>query len=89
MIVFFICAGLIGLLAAILTINVGRLRNKKKIFLGDGGDPAGRVYTVTIGASDGCNNVTPFDARVTVPHDQAPSARCRRPNAGKSIPATR
>jgi uncharacterized membrane protein YecN with MAPEG domain len=39
MIVFFICAGLIGLLAAILTINVGRLRNKKKIFLGDGGDP--------------------------------------------------
>jgi uncharacterized membrane protein YecN with MAPEG domain len=38
MIVFFICAGLIGLLAAFLTINVGRLRNKKKIFLGDGGD---------------------------------------------------
>src|SRR6478672_5135107 len=39
MIVFFICTGLLGLLAAILTINVGRLRNQKKIFLGDGGDP--------------------------------------------------
>lgn len=36
--VFFVCAGLLGLLAAVLTINVGRLRNKKKIFLGDGGD---------------------------------------------------
>jgi uncharacterized membrane protein YecN with MAPEG domain len=39
MVVFFICAGLIGLLAALLTVNVGRLRTKKKIFLGDGGDP--------------------------------------------------
>ena len=39
MIVFFICTGLIGLLAAILTINVGRMRGQKKIFLGDGGDP--------------------------------------------------
>jgi len=37
--VFFVCAGLIGLLLAILTINVGRLRGAKKIFLGDGGDP--------------------------------------------------
>ena len=39
MIVFFICTGLIGLLAAVLTINVGRMRTQKKIFLGDGGDP--------------------------------------------------
>ena len=39
MIVFFICTGLIGLLAAVLTINVGRMRGQKKIFLGDGGDP--------------------------------------------------
>jgi uncharacterized membrane protein YecN with MAPEG domain len=39
MTVFFICAGLLGLLAAALTIHVGRLRNKKRIFLGDGGDP--------------------------------------------------
>lgn len=37
--VFFVCAGLIGLLAAILTLNVARLRGKKKINLGDGGDP--------------------------------------------------
>jgi uncharacterized membrane protein YecN with MAPEG domain len=36
--VFFICAGLIGVLAAVLTLNVGRMRTKKKIFLGDGGD---------------------------------------------------
>jgi uncharacterized protein len=38
MAVFFICAGLLGLLAAFLTIYVGRLRTRKKIFLGDGGD---------------------------------------------------
>ena len=38
MAVFFVCAGLIGLLAAALTINVGRMRGQKKIFIGDGGD---------------------------------------------------
>ena len=37
--VFFVCAGLLGLLAAVLTTNVGRMRTKKKINLGDGGDP--------------------------------------------------
>jgi len=37
--VFFICAGLLGLLAVLLTLNVGRMRSKKKISLGDGGDP--------------------------------------------------
>lgn len=39
MAVFFICAGLIGVLAVLLTLHVGRLRTRKKIFLGDGGDP--------------------------------------------------
>lgn len=39
MAVFFICAGLIGILAALLTLNVGRMRTKKRISLGDGGDP--------------------------------------------------
>jgi uncharacterized protein len=39
MMVFLVCAGLLGLLAAVLTLNVGRMRSKKKIFLGDGGDP--------------------------------------------------
>jgi len=38
MAVFFVCAGLLGLLAASLTILVGRMRTKKRIFLGDGGD---------------------------------------------------
>lgn len=38
MAVFFVCAGLLGLLAAALTVNVGRMRTKKRIFLGDGGD---------------------------------------------------
>jgi uncharacterized membrane protein YecN with MAPEG domain len=38
MTVFLICAGILGLLAAVLTINVGRMRGKKRIFLGDGGD---------------------------------------------------
>ena len=37
--VFFVCAGLIGLLVVALTMHVGRLRGRKKIFLGDGGDP--------------------------------------------------
>lgn len=36
--VFYVCAGLIGLLAALLTLNVARLRGKKRISLGDGGD---------------------------------------------------
>jgi uncharacterized protein len=38
--VFFVCAGLLGLLAVSLTVSVGRLRTQKKIYLGDGGDPA-------------------------------------------------
>jgi uncharacterized protein len=37
--VFFVCAGLLGLLAAVLTVNVGIVRGRKKINLGDGGDP--------------------------------------------------
>jgi uncharacterized protein len=37
--VFFVCAGLIGLLAVALTLNIARLRGQKKINLGDGGDP--------------------------------------------------
>lgn len=37
--VFFVCAGLLGLLAVALTVSVGRLRTQKKIYLGDGGDP--------------------------------------------------
>ncbi|MDP3163317.1 MAG: MAPEG family protein [Reyranella sp.] len=36
--VFFVCAGLIGLLAAILTANISRLRRQKKINMGDAGD---------------------------------------------------
>ena len=36
--VFFVCAGLLGLLAVSLTVSVGRLRMRKKIYLGDGGD---------------------------------------------------
>ena len=39
MTVFFVCAGLLGLLAVSLTVSVGRLRMQKKIYLGDGGDP--------------------------------------------------
>jgi uncharacterized membrane protein YecN with MAPEG domain len=37
--VYFVCAGLLGLLVALLTVNVGLMRGRKKIFLGDGGDP--------------------------------------------------
>ena len=37
--VFFVCAGLLGLLAVSLPVSVGRLRMQKKIYLGDGGDP--------------------------------------------------
>jgi uncharacterized protein len=37
--VFFVCAGLLGLMAVLLTLNIGRMRGAKKISLGDGGDP--------------------------------------------------
>lgn len=37
--VFFVCAGLLGLMAAALTVHVGLMRGRKKISLGDGGDP--------------------------------------------------
>ena len=37
--VFFVCAGLLGLLVVLLTVNVGIMRGRKKINLGDGGDP--------------------------------------------------
>ena len=36
--VFFVCAGLLGLLAVALTIRIGQLRGRKRINLGDGGD---------------------------------------------------
>ena len=36
--VFFVCAGLLGLLAAALTVNVGLMRGRKRINLGDNGD---------------------------------------------------
>lgn len=39
MAVFFVCAGLLGVLVVVLGLNIGRLRNQKKISLGDGGDP--------------------------------------------------
>jgi uncharacterized protein len=38
MTVFLICAGILGLLAVVLTVNVGLMRGKKRISLGDGGD---------------------------------------------------
>jgi uncharacterized protein len=37
--VFFVCAGLLGLLVVVLTVNIGLMRGRKKINLGDGGDP--------------------------------------------------
>jgi uncharacterized membrane protein YecN with MAPEG domain len=39
MTVFFVCVGLLGLLAVALTVNIGRLRAQKRINMGDGGDP--------------------------------------------------
>ena len=55
--VFFICAGLIGVLAAALTLYVGRMRGQKKIFLGDGGDPE---MTAAIRAHGNLLELTPF-----------------------------
>ena len=57
MAVFFICAGLLGLLAAVLTLYVGRMRGQKKIFLGDGGDPQ---LTAAIRAHGNLVELTPF-----------------------------
>jgi len=36
--VFFVCAGLLGLLVVALTVYVGVMRGRKRISLGDGGD---------------------------------------------------
>lgn len=36
--VFYVCAGLLGLLAVALAVNVGLMRGRKRIDLGDGGD---------------------------------------------------
>ena len=57
MAVFFVCAGLLGLLALVLTINVGRMRSRKKIFLGDGGD---RELTLAIRAHGNLLELTPL-----------------------------
>lgn len=57
MAVFFICAGLLGLLAVVLTINVGRLRSRKKISLGDGNDPE---MIAAIRAQGNLLELTPF-----------------------------
>jgi uncharacterized protein len=35
---FFVCAGLLGLLAVALLSHVGRVRGKTKVFIGDGGN---------------------------------------------------
>ena len=57
MAVFFVCAGLLGLLAVALTIHVGRMRTKKRIFLGDGGDPE---MTAAIRAHGNLLELTPL-----------------------------
>jgi uncharacterized membrane protein YecN with MAPEG domain len=38
MAVFFVCAGILGLLAGVLALNIARLRRGKRVSLGDGGD---------------------------------------------------
>ena len=38
MTVFFICAGILGLLSAVLGLNISRLRRGRRVSLGDGGD---------------------------------------------------
>ena len=57
MAVFFVCAGLLGLLALVLTIHVGRMRTRKKIFLGDGGD---RDLILAIRAQGNLLELTPL-----------------------------
>ena len=41
--VFFVCAGLLGLLVVALSLNISRLRRQKKISLGEGDDPEMRA----------------------------------------------
>ncbi len=38
MTVFLICAGIVGLLAAVLALNISRLRRGRRVSLGDGGE---------------------------------------------------
>lgn len=39
MAVFLTCAGILGLLTVVLGLNVARMRGRKRVSLGDGGDP--------------------------------------------------
>ena len=55
--VFFVCAGLLGLLAVALTIKVGLMRGRKKINLGDGDDPEMRA---AVRAHDNLGDVAPL-----------------------------
>jgi uncharacterized protein len=47
MTVFFVCAGILGLLTVVLGLNVARMRGRKRVSLGDGGD---KELTVAIRA---------------------------------------
>ena len=38
MTVFFVCAGILGLLTVVLGLKVARMRGRKRVSLGDGGD---------------------------------------------------
>jgi len=48
-----------------------------------GNDPAGRIYSVTLAATDACGNVATSTAEVFVPHDQSPHEDCVRAEDGK------
>jgi uncharacterized protein len=57
MTVFFACAGILGLLAAVLALNISRLRRAKRVSLGDGGD---KELTAAVRAHGNLIEWTPF-----------------------------
>jgi len=48
-------------------------------------DPAGRIYTITVGASDDCGNTATTETTIAIPHDQREHPECVRPNRGKNL----
>jgi uncharacterized protein len=57
MAVFFVCAGILGLLTFVLAMNISRLRRGRRVSLGDGGD---KELTAAIRAHGNLMEWAPF-----------------------------